>query len=132
MLMIQIKWVFVLLMSILMVACSQELSFQNDVMPILAANCSDCHTTGGEGYNKSGFNVTNYENLMKGTKFGPVIVPGNSASSPLYQLISHATDVKIQMPPHHKEALAEGRREPLPDAQIAIIGKWIDQGAKNN
>ena len=128
----QLKLVLGVLMASAVAACTQELSFQDDVMPILVANCSDCHTMGGEGYIKSGFNVSDYENVIKGTKFGPVIVPGDSASSPLYQLVSHGTDIKIQMPPHHDEALPEGRREPLPPEQIAIIGRWIDQGAKNN
>ena len=69
---------------------------------------------------------------MQGTKYGPVIVPGNSESSTLYRLIAHKVDPKIQMPPHHDEGLAKGREDELTPRQIEFIGKWIDQGAKNN
>lgn len=126
------KFVLIISIAVLGMGCSQQLSFENDIKPILTAYCLDCHDEGGEGFAKSGFSVKDYENVMKGTKFGAVIVPGDSASSTLYQLISHATDVKIQMPPHHENALPEGRRESLPDEQFGIIRKWIDQGARNN
>ena len=36
------------------------------------------------------------------------------------------------MPPHHKESLASGRGSPLPDDQVEVIGRWIDQGARDN
>ena len=52
---------------------------------------------------------------------GKVIVPGNSAASLLYQRISDP-DPNARMP------LAESRRSLTP-AQIALIKRWIDQGA---
>ena len=112
--------------------CSQQVSFNDDVKPILTASCLQCHNGSGEGSEKSGFNVQDYNSLMKGTKFGPVVVAGESASSTLYRLISHKADPKIQMPPHHDITLTEGRAEPLNKAQIETIKNWIDQGAKNN
>lgn len=113
--------------------CSQQVSFSKDVKPILASSCQQCHDgSSGEGSSASGFNVQDYDSLMKGTKFGPVVIPGDSVSSTLYRLIDHKADPKIQMPPHHDVTLAEGRTEPLSDAQINTIKTWIDQGAKNN
>jgi len=112
--------------------CSQQVSFNKDVKPILASSCLQCHDGGGEGSSASGFNVQDYDSLMQGTKFGPVVVAGDSVSSTLYRLIDHKADPKIQMPPHHDVTLAEGRSEPLSDAQINTIKMWIDQGAKNN
>lgn len=114
------------------IGCSNQVSFKDDVKPILTSKCLSCHDGTGEGSTKSGFNVQDYTTLMKGTKNGPVIVPGSSASSTLYRLIDHKADPKIQMPPHHDVALAEGKAEPLKDAQISIIKQWIEQGAKNN
>ena len=69
---------------------------------------------------------------MQGTKFGPAVVPNDSASSTLYRVVSHQTDPKIQMPPHHEEALAEGRGLALQESEIKLIQNWIDQGALNN
>ena len=69
---------------------------------------------------------------MKGTKYGPVVVAGSSVTSTLFRSISHKTNTKIQMPPHHDTSLAEGRTDPLTEKEIATIGNWIDQGAKNN
>jgi hypothetical protein len=111
--------------------CSKQVSFNNDVNPILVSNCLTCHV-GGEGSVKSGFSVQNYNSLMKGTKFGPVIVPGDSESSTLFRVIAQKVAPEIQMPPHHDESLAEGRLEPLTPEQVETIKAWIDQGAKNN
>jgi hypothetical protein len=112
--------------------CSKQVSFKDDVNPILVSSCLVCHIGAGEGSAKSEFSVENYDSLMKGTKFGPVVVPGDSVSSTLYRVIDHEVDPKIQMPPHHVNALAEGKAEPLTRVEIETIKMWIDQGAKNN
>lgn len=123
--------ILLLAVSVLATGCSQKVSFNSDVMPILTANCQECHKSDGEGFVKSGFSINDYDSVMKGTKFGPVIVPGNSDSSSLFRLINHLADLKIQMPPHHYESLSESRREALTEKEIVIIQEWIDQGAKN-
>ena len=114
------------------VGCSPPVSFNKVIKPILADNCLNCHDGSGEGSSTSGFSVKTYDDIMKGTKFGPVIVSGSSESSTLYRMIAHKVDEKIQMPPHHNEALAEGREDALTERQIEFIEKWIDEGAKNN
>jgi hypothetical protein len=108
--------------------CSEEpkapaVSFKTDVKPVIDSNCTECHNDGGAGTLASGFKTTDYHALMKGTKFGPVIVPGQPLSSSFYRLIAGKVDPSIQMP-HGKEA--------IPDAQIAMIENWIEQGATNN
>ena len=112
--------------------CSLPVSYNKDINPILVANCLKCHDGSGEGSSTSGFNVQTYNSVMEGTKYGPVIVPGSSASSSLYRMVAHEVDPKIQMPPHHDEGLAKGREDALTQRQIEKIAKWIDQGAKNN
>ncbi len=114
------------------IGCSERVSYNADVQPILTTSCLQCHNGSGEGSNKSGFNVQDYNSLMKGTKFGPVVVAGESESSTLYRLIAHKADPKIHMPPHHDEALAEGKTAPLKKVEIETIKMWIDQGAENN
>lgn len=126
------KYLFFLAIAALSTGCSQQVSFKNDVNPILQANCLSCHDGQGEGIEASGFSVRTYDDLMQGTKFGKVVVPGDSLSSSLYRLIDHQADPKIQMPPHHEQALASGKLSSLSAEQINTIKMWIDQGAKNN
>jgi len=112
--------------------CSRQVSFSEEVKPILRDNCMKCHDGGGEGSSKSEFKVNTYDDVMKGTKFGKVVIPGDSESSTLYRLVAHKAGTEIQMPPHHSETRASEMLEPLPAEQIDIIKMWIDQGAKNN
>ena len=115
-----------------LIGCERQISFSGDVQPIFEASCVQCHNNSAEGVATSGFSMANYEALMKGTKFGPVVIADSSISSTLYMVIANQTSPEIQMPPHHKDSLAEGRGEPLTEKQIEIIGAWIDQGAQNN
>lgn len=96
-------------------------TYQANIKPILDANCVKCHVPGGPGYEKSGLRLDSYEAMMKGTKFGAVVVPGSSVSSTLYRLVAGQADPSIRMP--HGQAA-------LPDADVATIAAWIDQGAK--
>ena len=109
-----------------------DVSFANDVQPILEVACSNCHSSSGEGIVASGFSVDSYQSLMKGTSLGAVVVSGSSISSTLYRVIAGKTDPEIRMPPHHEESWADGRGTPLADDEIQLIADWIDQGAKNN
>ena len=98
-------------------------SYAKDVNPILQTKCAKCHTEGGEGAEKSGFLISSYEAVMKGTKLGPVVVAGDATSSSLDRLVSGKVDKSIRMP--H----GEGGLSP---AEIEVLQNWIDQGAKNN
>ena len=110
----------------------QQVSFAKDVKPILDKSCLTCHDGKGEGSKKTDFLVTSYADVMKGTAAGPVVTPGSSVSSTLFRVVSHLTNTKIQMPPHHDTSLATGRGEPLTEKAIETIGNWIDQGALDN
>ena len=102
---------------------SSEVSFEKDVFPVLQQRCVTCHRTGGDGFIASGFSVENYADIMKGTKFGPIIQPGSSVSSSLVRMIEHKTDPAIHMP--HGQ-------NPLTPEQVEKLKNWIDSGAKNN
>ncbi len=110
----------------LTIACSpnkEGVSFSTQVMPILSENCGSCHKRDGVGHVVSGFSVENYESIMQGTKLGPVIQPGLSYASTLHVLVEHKADPSLNMPKGGSKLSGE---------QIEIIGKWIDEGAKNN
>ncbi|MBN2887182.1 MAG: hypothetical protein JXM75_10800 [Chromatiaceae bacterium] len=100
--------------------CGQKVSYTANIKPLLDEHCVECHLPGGMGTEASGFQVDSYANLMKGTKFGPVIVPGDPLSSSLYRLIAGEVDASIRMP--HDQ-------DPLADEQIAMIERWIVLGA---
>jgi len=120
------------LLCVVLTGCERQVSFSADVKPILDNYCVSCHAGSGEGEAASGFAVDDYDSLMRGTKFGQVVVPGSAMSSSLYLVVTEKVDPKIHMPPHHDESLAEGRGFALSRTNIETIGTWIDQGAKNN
>jgi hypothetical protein len=62
-------------------------SFSEDISPILKGRCVSCHQPGGAGYEKSGLDLTTYEGLMKGTKFGAMVIPRDPESSNLMWLL---------------------------------------------
>jgi uncharacterized membrane protein len=103
---------------------TDTVSFSKQVQPILANHCLSCHNNEGEGYKKSGLSMETYDALMKGTKFGPVIVPGNTLSSSLVILIEGKADPAITMP--------HGSMQILPQQERDTIKQWIQQGARNN
>ncbi|MET0066342.1 MAG: c-type cytochrome domain-containing protein [Candidatus Thiodiazotropha sp.] len=112
--------------TLLLAGCSNEpaaVSYKADVKPLIDQYCTECHLPGGAGANASGFVTQTYESLMKGTKYGPVIVAGDPLSSSFYRLISGKVDPSIRMP-HSKE--------PMKDKEIQTVETWITQGAQNN
>jgi len=107
----------------LLAGCTKQVSFSKNVMPILEAKCLSCHAVGSEGYEASGLSVESYEQVMKGTRQGPVIEPGYSYFSTLQIVVEHRADPSSSMPMNSAK---------LSNSEIQIIGEWIDQGAKNN
>jgi len=106
-------------------ACAAEpkMSFAEDVMPIFRGRCVSCHQSGGQGLEKSGLDLSTYAGVMKGTKFGPMVIAGDAQSSNLMRLLDWRVAPEIRMP-HGKKKLSTCDRD-------AIRG-WINEGAKNN
>ncbi len=101
-----------------------DVSYANDVKPILHDYCLSCHQPGGKGYEKSGLDMRTYESLMKGTKFGAVIKPGDSYSSVLIELVEGRAHPSLKMPYGLEGGLAKDK--------IEILKKWVKQGARDN
>jgi hypothetical protein len=102
-----------------------DVSFKNDVQPILHDYCVSCHSPGGKGVVKSGLDLTSYEGLMNGTKFGKVVVPGDSEASTFTKLLT-GTNKGLKMPAGLNASGTLDRQ------YILILRKWVKQGAKNN
>ncbi|MBI3903954.1 MAG: hypothetical protein HY306_13595 [Nitrosomonadales bacterium] len=102
----------------------KEVSYKNDIRPLINDYCLSCHQPGGKGFEKSGLDMRTYQSLIKGTQYGPVIKPGDSISSTLIMLVEGRADPSIKMP--------YGINGSLSKDKIDLLKKWIDQGARNN
>jgi hypothetical protein len=94
-----------------------EVSFMREIAPILAQRCFSCHDAkteepGGE------LRLDTYEGMTKGDH--PAVWPGEPDDSGIIQRVLEE-DGSSRMP--RDEA-------PLPPAQIALIRRWIEAGAK--
>ncbi len=109
--------------------CTRQVSFKNDIVPILQERCISCHAPGSPGCVASGFSVATYQSLMKGTKYGPVVVAGSVLDSNLLRLVKHEADPSIAMPRSHTPGMPS---EWIKPEQIDLIETWITQGARDN
>lgn len=104
--------------------CSERpVSFSAQVQPVLQQHCLECHQPDARGYEASGLDMSSYETLMRGTRFGPIIEPGEPLTSVLNQLVEGRAHPSIAMP---------HGRNPLPASQIALLQDWVKQGAVKN
>lgn len=110
-------------LSLLCACAPREVSFAADVQPILKKYCLECHTPGGAGLAATGFDMSSYEGLMKGGKYGPFVIPGDPFTSTLNMLVEGRAHPSIRMP--------HGRGK-LTDEEIETLKVWVQEGAKNN
>ncbi len=103
----------------------ETISYNFQVRPILSDKCYACH---GPDANKreAGLRFDIQEEAYKALKDNPkahAIIPGNPGLSELYLRIS-ATDTSLLMPP------VSSNLPTLTESEVAIIKKWIEEGAK--
>jgi hypothetical protein len=84
-----------------------------DASQVLRGRCG-CHQNGAPG----GLSLASYMGVMKGGNNGPVVKPGDAAGSKLIGVINGTMSPK--MPPQGS----------LSAEQIAVLTKWINDGAK--
>jgi mono/diheme cytochrome c family protein len=107
---------FVLLLLLPVAAGAAEpVDFAKQVRPLFERHCTSCH---GPAKQKGGLRLHTGTFALKGGLNGPVVVPKKSADSPLVKALKGEGDF-AQMPPKGQ----------LPDADIALIARWIDEGA---
>ncbi|HPG11952.1 MAG TPA: c-type cytochrome, partial [Chitinophagaceae bacterium] len=89
--------------------------FEQQVLPILISNCamSGCHDNASH---QDGVILTSYQTVMATAD----VRPGRPENSDLYEVIID-TDLEDRMP--------RPPQAPLQQDQIALIRKWIEQGA---
>jgi len=95
-----------------------EVSFAAEVAPVLLEHCAGCHDATNP---ESNLSMATLERLLRGGRGGPPLVAGKGAESLLVKKIKGAGIEGQRMPLG---------KDPLPDAVIATIQAWVDQGLK--
>ena len=98
-------------------ADEKTVSFFNDVVPIFKKSCNGCHHPGKL---KGQLDLTTYDAAIKGGKNGALVKVGDPKGS---VLMDEITGEEPSMP-------KEG--DPLTKDELALIEKWIAQGAKDD
>ncbi len=91
---------------------AKTLSFSRDIAPWLVDQCGQCHIKAERG----GFSLATYNALIKGSKGGVVLFPGDPASSRIVETIETG-----DMPRNGPKVTPEN---------FAKLKQWIKEGAK--
>ncbi len=92
----------------------EDVSYMNDIMPLWNADCISCHKGTIPPDLRDEFS---YNSLID----GGFVVRGDAESSILYKSLLGIDGIQL-MPPDAQ----------WPDAKIAWVKEWIDQGAEDN
>jgi mono/diheme cytochrome c family protein len=88
--------------------------FESDVLPILKANCFECH--GGGEKLQGQFRITSRAGLLTGGELGPAVSLEKPDESRLLEAINYGS---LEMPPSGKLAARE----------IEILTRWVKMGS---
>ena len=91
--------------------------YLRDVKPVLAQHCYRCH---GASQQKGGMRADTVAFLKAGGDAGSALKPGKADETLLLRVILGSHDEIAQMP---------YKKPPLPEAAVAKIRAWLDQGA---
>ena len=92
-------------------------SYAKDLVPIFKRSCTGCHH---QAKMKGELDLTSFAALKKGGKHPPTIEPGSPKTSRLLEEISG------EEPNMPKEG------DPLSKAEVALVERWIADGAKDD
>jgi hypothetical protein len=92
-------------------------SYSEQIKPLLAGRCWACH--GPDAAQRQ----ADLELHVRDKAIREAIVPGQADASPLVERITTA-DPDLRMPP------ADSKKPPLTAAEVALIKRWIDEGAR--
>jgi hypothetical protein len=95
---------------------TQRVDYDRQIRPILSENCLECHS---QDKRKGGLSLANYGDVLDGGKDGAVVRPGNSARSMMIARVKGELGDRMPLD-----------ELPLSDEQIALLQRWIDEGAR--
>jgi hypothetical protein len=120
---LQTSWILSCVCAALLCPCgsysfadSKNPTYADDVLPVLRQHCLGCH---GPDKQKGGLDLATFAAAMQGGSSGAVVIPGDPDKSRLFTLPAHKEEPK--MPP---------KADKIPDAQLAVIRLWIEQGGR--
>src|SRR3954447_3373381 len=93
-----------------------RVEYATQIAPIVRRACLECHS---QDRRKGGLSLATYGDLLDGGRNRAVVRPGNGAGSPLVHHLTGA--LEPQMPKDE---------DPLPASEIALVQRWIDEGAR--
>lgn len=95
-------------------------SFSRNILPVLNVNCAivGCHNDSSAA---AGLRLNSYSNLMRGSRYGAVILPYDAQTSKLIRRIKG-----IETPRMPKD------RPSLSTSDQGLLTNWINGGARNN
>lgn len=102
-------------------ARQEPVRFADEVVPMLAANCTACHN---QKVREGGLSMDSLERMLAGGDSGPSIVAGKPAESVLFLRASHRQE--DFMPPPSNSVGAKN----LSPEQLGLLERWIAEGAK--
>ncbi len=99
----------------------EPIRYDRDIRPILSDNCFTCHGPDA-AKRKSDLRLDDEVDSTRPRDDGAAIVPGKARLSAVVRRIT-ASDADLKMPP------PSGTAHALTDNQVALISRWIDEGA---
>jgi hypothetical protein len=93
------------------------ISFHQQVAPIFAWHCNECHGDAG------GLNLRTYTGILEGGNKGKILIAGDPGNSLLIHFVEGRRGPAQRMPPSGP---------PLSDAQLRILRQWIAEGARED
>src|SRR5689334_2388917 len=98
-----------------------EVSYYRHVLPVFQQHCQGCHQPAKP---QGGFVMTSHADLLKaGDSKDSGVVPGQPEKSAVFRLIT---------PQDGKPPTMPRGKAPLIEREVALIKKWIAQGAKDD
>jgi mono/diheme cytochrome c family protein len=117
------RFAFAIALGVVLVSTSHaddaDKLFKDSVRPLFERKCFQCHSSKADEL-KGNLKLESLESILKGGDQGPAIVAGDVENSFLLRAIRFQVE-DFQMPP-------SGR---LPDADVALIEKWVKALGEN-
>ena len=98
----------------------KQISYYKDIRPIFQANCVGCHQPSKDN---GDYVMTDFNRLLAGGEEAGAIVPGKPEESYLIEEITPDAKGHAEMPK---------KKDPLHEIEIALIRRWITEGAKDD
>ena len=99
---------------------SDAVRFQDEILPVLAANCTACHNP---KIHEGGLILDSLKGILTGGDSGPGVVAGKAAESPVFLRSAHLQE-DFMPPPENKV----GAKAMTPE-QLGLLERWINEGA---